>query len=328
MDGSQEFSSSLRDIFHRWDCGYIETDRVCDEIIALGLCVPPAFRGLLHQRCKTRNLSFAMFMRALKVRYPTEAVADERVADHKVTDSQRLLHVLTLKDIPLAPSAKAPFGTDNNMYIRGVNLRKDSDPVISAAIKSILPGPQRGPAPVPGACNAFEESCADENESVLSESVSELPPHLKPSMHTVSNEPSDADYADFSYHRSSCSSRRMSESSSHLFDGFVAAEDDARSSTSNRRHFGSFHPKTDILEWIDEPVKPSAKAMANAENFRASNILAHQPELPPLAYRPSSRMVYLESTCPFATDADDLSQLRVDLLRKPLGKIPPPTHAT
>lgn len=224
----------------------------------------------------------------------------------------------------MAPSAKAPYGTDNNMFIRGVNNRNTVDPVLSAAINQVLPIPQRSYASVPGALNAFEESYADEDESVYSETHSEIPPHLKSSIQTVSSEPSDADYADFTYHRSCGPSRRMSTNSSHIKDGLVP--ENPESSFSHRKHFGTMSADTkDLLEW---PVKPAGEKPQNVENIGVSNnILAHQPDLAPLPYRPSSRMVHSESVCPFATDSDDLSQLRVELLKKPLGKIPPPTHA-
>jgi hypothetical protein len=267
-----------------------------------------------------------MFIRALKKNNHESEGQFTQKARGLTDDPRRLQHVREMKHLPLAPSAKAPYGTDNNIYIRGVHLPENPDPIISTAINEVISGPLKSHASVPGAINVFEESCVDENESVYSETLSELPPHLKPSMLTVSSQPSDADYADFSCHRSSCSSRRMSDYCSHILPGFVA--DDPKYISRSRRHFESYRTNKNILEWSAEPTVLSENALIRTPKSKPCNILAHHPEIPPVPYRPSSRVIALDSTCPFATDADDLSQLRDDLLRIPLGKVTPPSHAT
>jgi hypothetical protein len=51
----------------------------------------------------------------------------------------------------------------------------------------------------------------------------------------------------------------------------------------------------------------------------SSNILALNPDLPPLPYRPISRVTVRVDTCPFATDADNLTELRKMMRTRPLA---------
>jgi hypothetical protein len=227
----------------------------------------------------------------------------------------RRMHVLTLKDIPLSSSAKAPFGTDNNVYIKGMKRRGDEDPIALKVLENSLDGHRRAYGAVTRANDVFRESAEDDSVSVISEAPSEVPPHLRTSMNPITGE----EYLDApSARRSACSSRRMSESHIEAGQaGFVS--NDSNGLDTHRKHFKRISTPNPT-EWNPDVQQPTEAAENYATQLGKRSIISHDPHLPPLPYRPQTRTVERPTSCPFATDADDLAEMRRRLLRTPLGK--------
>ena len=316
MDSNHHASSIIRDVYHRWNCGIIENNAVYDELMAVGFSIGREFRHHVEKNTQTRDLPFTAFMRALK---HDQIHSDE--SDHALevasiaSNTPRRMHVMMLKDIPLSSSAKAPFGTDNNVYIRGVRVRGDEDPAALHVLERSLDPSRNHYATVLGAADAFRQSTDDDNVSVVSETPSELPRHLRTTMNPITGE----EYVDdFSGRISVCSSRRMSESHIEASNaGFVSS--DASLHESHRKHFAPTSAPN-LTQWNPEIHQPNQRAMSYAAQMSRGSILSHNPHLPPLPYRPQTRTVARPASCPFATDADDLEVMRRRLLQTPLGK--------
>jgi hypothetical protein len=88
---------------------------------------------------------------------------------------------------------------------------------------------------------------------------------------------------------------------------------------SNRKHFSGQDVENRVLDWNTSPPTISKDAEIYAKNMASSNILALNPDLPPLPYRPISRVTVRVDICPFATDADNLTELRKMITTRPLA---------
>ena len=324
MECPVDSGSHVRDIYHRWDCGHIENEVMCDELRAIGFVIDESFTTVLEHHRRARNLPFSAFMKALKQgqskREPINLPAPRRPSS---SEAVKVMHAVTLRDIPISSSAKAPYGTDNNMYIRGVRLRGDEDLLTTSVISSVMPVVRKHYAPVSGAANLFQESVPDDTESVCSDTPSEVPRHLRCSINPISGAIYDSDDSDAGGRRSMCSSRRMSENyhSSILPTGDTDSPPPPDTASKSRKHFTPRDPVRQPLQWDPEVTSVADDAMDYARNLTTASILSHNPDRPPLAYRPISKpnSAKRSDACPFATDADDLAEMRKRILSSPLG---------
>jgi hypothetical protein len=322
MERSSELNSLVRDLYYEWECGVLNHDEVLRALRDGGLSVDTAFRQLLEQNQRARGVSFTQFMkslfRSLQAR-EEKAQVDPGTCDLYMNPEN--LHGLILRNAPVPSSAKAPFGTDNNVFIRGVNpVPQSSDR--SRYMESISDA--LGRRNYQGnriSSYAFKESLpeSDDRSSVVSDQPFELPRHLRPSINPITG-------LEFMENKddalSSCLSRRLSENTSRLASSETGLTPDltAVSLDNQKRHFTHIE-NTLSLQW-----SPRGETSLNSNSPRppTSNILHHDTDTHIETYRPISRVFKTQRPCPFATEKDDLRTLRSELHRTPLGR--PYTH--
>lgn len=317
MEWPPEMYSTIRDLYYEWECGSISYSSLCDELVRVGLRLGPSFPRTLEQHDNTRGLSFGIFMRSLKRSIgEVSNTAPVTINDLNAEVTPRQMHAFLNRDISLSSSAKAPFGTDNNAYIRGISQSRSENKRLVSAIVGSVESKHRTFAQVPGAKNLFEQSprsCNCMEKNLIQ--PREIAPHLRPTIDPITGE-------DFSPDRvkivSEAFSRRISENSTHIEASATGLTPGASSVVpdAQRRHFGQSNKET--IEPYGEQVAPSNVSSARSLN----NILAYDEGTPIEEYRPLSRISVSKSLppCPFATDKDDLKAMRQELHNTPLGK--------
>ena len=317
MEWPPEMYSIIRDLYYDWECGSLSCTLLCGELMRVGLRIGPSFQRMLEQNDHARGLSFGIFMRGLKRSLQDETVPNRISSRSSSADvSPRQMHAYLNRDIALCSSAKAPFGTDNNAYIRGINHGEIENPRLVSAVIGTAESGHRTYAPVPGAKDLFEASsrnCDGSNQNLSQPRP--IAPHLRPTIDPITGE-------DFSPERphivTEASSRRLNENSTHieasqtgLTPGTTAVVPDVE-----RRHFAQSNKETE--EPYIEPIAPPSVSSSRSH----VNILAYDEGTPIEKYRPLSRITVPStmSPCPFATDKDDLKAMRLELHSTPLGK--------
>jgi hypothetical protein len=314
MEWSYETCTLVKEVFHLWDSGTIEDDSLFVRLMAQGLNPSAEFRSLIQQHHSARNLPYATFIKSLKACSRIEDIGRPAQSNRR---SCKLSHAITFKDIPVPSSAKAPFGTDNNMYIRGVRMPMEESPETCSLISSGLSIQRKSFGNVAGANDAFKESNIDDTSSVCSQSPSELPRHLRVSMNPITGDIYDDSSNTFD---SRCSREvvQPKDRKENILEWTNMGNEQMLLSVPSKRYFQN-RPEVgpNPLEWNPTNTAPGPDPTANHITMR--NILSHDPDSFQIPYRPLSRIVFKPKTCPFATDADDLASMGVPMLSQSLA---------
>jgi len=279
-----------------------------DLIEKLNLRVDKNLSNLLEHHRLIRNLPYAIFLKALTLAQESKTSVDFENTQPNM--SNRVMNAVIFKDIPVVSSAKAPFGTDNNMFTGG-KIEKCSgiDPLIVSALESGSATPMKTFAQVIGAKDAFRESTISNHELP----VCDIPPHLKstfdPLIMCV-----DGDDSEVSPTNSVAASNRIAwEEQNEETQSIVS---------SSRRHFES-KSTFKMSEWANHKPIPTTPPPRRSTD---QGIIAHDPGITPLPYRPINKAGSgrRKDHCPFATDADNLDVMRKRILMNPLGRISAP----
>ena len=316
-------NSQIREIFHKWDCSLIESEELFAELISLGLRICETFTVLIENHKRIRNLPFSVFLKALKLGQMPKP-ANERPGSSSGVSTSRLMNAVIFRDAPVSSSAKAPFGTDNNMFLRPP---QSPDPLTAEFMCSAFPVERKRMGPVAGSSNVFKETIAneEEDESVISDLI---PRHLKSSLNPITGEPFIGMEDDCQSHCSTIKRKAM-EDHGDIFTWCSSPEEDCIDQLPvNRRHY----PVPPVVS-SEEPIQePPEEAFVYARNFtRESPISHHSGDTSRNGHRRLVKSVSTkpESFCPFATDIDDLETMRKLIRQKPLGTVfaPSPTTA-
>ncbi len=306
-------SSRVQQLFHEWDCSRMSNEHLIWEILQLGIHVSQAFLDTLEHHRLTRNMSYIEFVRALMSEDTPSTATSFQSANVKSQLSQRIMNAVIFKDIPVVSSAKAPFGTDNNLYTKQKEqTQSELDTLAAVVIGSGSSTPYRTLGVVPGARDAFKESDSQTN-TVYKHGT---PVHMKSSMNPVTGEGNTPP--------ESCVRKQSAHRKSNILvgDNFEEYNSNKIVQTS-KKHFDD-KSTYKISDWskdvnqVDSIVHPAA--------IPRSDIISHNSERPPLPYRPITKAGSARKPdfCPFATDADDLKDMRRRILKNPLGRISAP----
>ena len=307
----------IRELYYSWERGNINATEICDALAHSDVNVHQSFQQFLEQHSHARDVSFTVFMKYLK-RSPDYLTPRQPNSEQLTNSTPRRQHILTFRDIPLSSSAKAPFGTDDNVYIRGFQTSGTDDPACVSVLRDDISEPRKTYASVPTANDVFKQS--GHTEAHMLDSRIDIPRHLIASINPITGEEPQSDNASDRSPTVS-SERKQLENRSYITadaTGLVSAtcED---SSSGQRRHFAHFNKESSTT--LDNTFSTESVFLSD------ENIISHDTSRPVEPYRPRSRInqSMLRSCCPFATDKDDLTRLRNELHSTPLGKpyIPP-----
>ena len=325
MEWRPETWDIIRDLYYSWECGRACAPDICSALVEQGVTVSEQFHQILQQHSHARDIPFTEFVRNLK-----RSVGSYR--EHRIPDlgdsTPRRMHVLTFRDIPLTSSEKAPFGTDNNVYIRGIHSNGYEDPVYLSVVRDTISGPKKVHASVPSANDLFKESSARTDIVHPETNLNTVPRHLIASINPITGEERSGETAT-NKSISLPSVRRQLENTSILsgkIAGLSPIGNEEEPSEMQRRHFVDFNKESPVADDISVDTC-SLETLSIADN----NILSHDSTRPVERYRPHTRVIASKLTpnCPFATDEDDLLHLRNELHSTPLGKpylLPHATH--
>ena len=309
---NSETSIRIKTLFHEWDCCRLSEADLITEIRELGFHVPQTLMNVLDHHKLTRNLSYIDFVKALTHDDTMATSASVRtLSDSHVTP--KLLNAVIFKDIPVLSSAKAPYGTDNNLYIRDRTSQSGLDSLSAAVIDSTAHTPRRALGTVPGAKDIFKES----ENTVTSECKHPSAYHTLINVNPITGD----GYAP------------LSQATSQVFDprtpnaitgeGVDEGFNTGKIVLSSKRHY-EHKSAYKISDWATNThVHHQQK---NARTGPTSDVISHNPDRVPLPHRPIMKAGSAKrpDICPFATDADDLDDMRRRILMNPLGKITAP----
>jgi hypothetical protein len=228
---------AIRQAYHKWDSGNSQNDVLFDTLREIGLELDISFVRMIEQHKRTRDLPFAAFIKLLK---QVNAPSGPESADGKRRpDAVRVMRAVNLREIPVPSSARAPFGTDNNIYITGAPQATEKDPVLSSIIHATMDSAKKHYGQVPGALDLFKESPDESNVPASAE----VPKLLKSSMNPFTGEPL---FAEAEAEVSPPSTPRRQENIL-TWDG-----NDAPLLTNNKKHFQV--PSRIELDWPAPPT--------------------------------------------------------------------------
>ena len=331
MDWSS-VNSQVRESFHKWDCSLIESGQLFSELAELGFHINQTFVNLIENHKQIRNLQFSSFVKALK---QDQGIPDNQTHDRPgpAVSAAKLMNAVIFRDIPVSSSAKAPFGTDNNMFIKPVVTGQQPKDLLTAEIiANVFPPERKRMGHVQGAVNVFKESSIDDAESVLSSDIhsdAPLPRHLKSSMNPITGEAfafeTDSAYEEEDL-RSHCSIKRRGQ---ETHGNIVAWQSDGPAIPAPipnaRRHYSAVRSSNPIQDVLLEKAAVSEDDMAYARNLSRDCLISHLPECQqrPDIHRRMTKVVPTKprSHCPYATDRDDLESMRKLIRNRPLGSV-------
>jgi hypothetical protein len=315
MKWNEEVTCVMNSAFHDWDCSTIDNEDLMERIKSTGLVVDNQLRDILEHHRRTRNLPYAQFIKSLILAQESKFVAG--IENNHPINSGRHMNTIIHKDLPVASSAKAPYGTDNNLFAGG---GRATEPYIDASIMTVLSSgsstPQKTYGPVQGARDVFKESTYINTHS----EISHIPPHMRSSFDPLCDSVSDGEIS------ASMASPAHSVTTSNLISWDQQSLPVTESIvSSSRRHFGD-KSTFRISEWMTPIVSSAPTPVSTSVAPSSISIIAYDPEIPPSPYRPiaKSGSAKRPENCPFATDADDLDGMRRRILMNPLGKISAP----
>ena len=168
---------------------------------------------------------------------------------------------------------------------------------------------------VPGAKDIFKESCSDDARSNHSNSDT-LPRHMKSSINPITGLPITWE-SSRSYEDPEPPTRPVSSRNILAWDESSASPEKLVS--LSKKHFADCQSDHCPIDWEQIRTPPPATQVPYV------NMLAHDPDMPPIPYRPLGRQNRKnEKNCPFATDNDDLETMRRQILQNPLGRLTAP----
>jgi hypothetical protein len=305
-----ELWSIIRDLFYSWQCGKANTEEVCRHLCDQGLFVSQHFREMLERNSQTRGLSFGVFIRTLERNH----VGDLSVTEPgmSINLSPRCMHISTLGEVPLSASIKAPFGTDDNICIRGLHVRGDEDPACLSVIHNSSGLRAWSRDSIRTSRKSFSESANEGIDETVFERKRDIPLHLRGSINPITGEePASARSLVIQPRRMTV--RRLQENSSNLGlveSGLTPTHADLAPEVLRRG------PNPGCLASGSEVPIPIIPLPDSNHN------IFHTDGVHPEPYRPMSRMFFSKTLrgCPFATDKDDLVALRTELHSRPLGR--------
>ena len=311
MKWNPDISSRVKNLFHEWDCSRLNNEQLVRDIRSLGLHVSQGLMDTLEHHRLTRNMSYIEFVRALMTEDTSRTVSSSQsLSDPQL--SHRIMNAVIFKDIPVVSSAKAPFGTDNNLYIKqNEQTDLEMDKLTSAVIASGISTPNRSLGIVPGARDVFKESDGQTNPVYKQET----PVHMKSSINPVTGEGNTPPKPD---PHKQCAHRK---SNLIVGDHFDDKSNSNKIFQTSKKHFDD-KSTYKISDWsvaihaVEHKVPQST----------GSDIISHYTDRPPLPYRPITKAGSARKPdfCPFATDADDLKDMRRRIMMNPLGRISAP----
>jgi len=311
MVWNSETSLRIKLLFHEWDCCRLSEAQLIHGISDLGISPTRALMNALEHHKLTRNLSYIDFVKALMHEdAPSSFESSRSYGDSKAVP--RLLNAVIFKDIPVISSAKAPYGTDNNLYTRDRTTESAIDSLSAAVIDSTAETPRRAFGVVPGAKDAFKESEEDSGPAFKYRNGS----HLSSTVNPVTGQGLTS------------VSRIQEHAPDQRYVNIITGEglDDEHQNTmgvSSRKHFDD-KSTYKMSEWSSDTQ--SSDRRRNSKTDRTSDVITHNSDRPPLPYRPIMKVGSARKPefCPFATDADDLDDMRRRILMNPLGRISAP----
>lgn len=311
-------NADIRQVFHKWDCSLIESEELFAELRNMGLEIREPFITLVTNHKRIRNLAFSLFLKVLK-QGQVKSMSEDLPKVYSDVSPSKFMNAVIFRDIPVSSSAKAPFGTDNNMFLNPLPAR---DALTAEIMATVFPSERKRMGPVAGAHNVFEETVSDcGSSSPPSEGCLSIPRHLKSTMNPITGEQQDPADSVCGVAKRRVVQEDHGDILSWKPDESVCGEDLCRDS---KRHYPP--PSVTYTEEPDESVV-SYEAMEYAKNLSRDGPIAHLPEQPPpQSYRRLTKNVSSKpkSFCPFATDSDDLTTMRKIIRQKPLGSVSAP----
>ncbi len=311
MVKNSEIGISIKQLFHEWDCCRINEDQFLRSLSQLGFTATRPLMNALDHHKLTRNLSFTDFMKVLMQEDITACSDTNRAPEHTKSTS-RLYNAMIFKDIPVLSSAKAPYGTDNNLYTRDRTGQDEIDPLSAAIIDSASNQLRRSLGVVPGAKNVFDESDGPNGATMKPRNASH--------MTSTANPITGNGYVDEPDARPQLKERP----SVNVITGEGFEREPKNSIVlSSKKHFDD-RSTYRMSEWSASERNydnPSSRPIG-----LMSDIISHNPDRVPLPHRPIMKAGSAKrpEICPFATDADDLDDMRRRILMNPLGKLTAP----